>query len=254
MGDRNLWTLKTVFSSVISALVFFLAWEISAAYYFQLEIFPRPSEIICRVIAMKSLYAYHTWITAQEMFFGLLLAFLSAFSLACLMLSSELLNKTLQAIFVALQCLPMFTLAPMMILIFGWSKIAIILPTALMIFFPLTMSIYRGVSATPLALVEFFKIHQASSWKIFFSLRLPWAIPYIFSGLRVSAAIAGVGAVGGEWAGAQEGIGVLIQESRRNADFLASFGALFCLASLSLSFYLLTVLTERLIFKRYIRS
>ena len=213
--------------------------------------FPRPSEIFSRLIDQRDVFLFHMFVTFKEMAIGTVVAFLMAFALAWAMLMSQTIKIILEPIFIGIQCLPIFTIAPLLILTFGWSQTAIIIPTALMIFFPLTINLYKGISSTPQHLLDFFAINQASSWKLFFQLRLPWATPHIFSGMRIAAAIAGIGAVGGEWAGAQEGIGVLIQEYRRSIDFEGTYAALFCLLVVSLSFYSVVIAIEHLFFKKY---
>ncbi|MCH9609108.1 MAG: hypothetical protein S4CHLAM45_08710 [Chlamydiales bacterium] len=140
----------------------------------------------------------------------------------------------------------MFTLAPIMVIWFGWNLVAIVVPTALMIFFPLTLNIYQGFRCTPKALTDFFKLQSATTWQTLIKLRLPSALPHIFAGFRISAAIAGVGAIAGEWAGAQSGLGILMLESRRNSDLAITFGALTCLTGITLSLYALILLAEHL--------
>ncbi len=173
------------------------------------------------------------------------MAFLIAFPSAWLMTLCVASRMVLQPIFVLIQCVPMFALAPIMILWFDWSFAAIVFPTALMIFFPLTMNIYQGLRSTPQHLVDYFKMNGASVWQMFFKLQLPWALPYIFAGIRISAAFAGIGAVAGEWAGAQAGLGLLMIESRRATDLEMTFGALFCLTFVSMGLYVLAVLLEK---------
>ena len=168
-----------------------------------------------------------------------------AFPLAWAMDTWNSARCLLQPIFVVIQCIPMFALAPIMVLWFDLSYTAILIPTALMIFFPLTMNIYQGLRSTPQHLLDFFKVNQATKWQIFFKLKLPWALPHICSGFRIAAAIAGIGAVAGEWAGAQAGLGMLMVESRRGIDLETTFGALFCLAMTSLGLYILTFSLEK---------
>ena len=126
----------------------------------------------------------------------------------------------------------MFALAPLMVFWFGWSYKAIVIPTALMLFFPLTMSIYHGFLSIPRDLLDYFTLHQATPWQLFSKLELPWALPHIIAGLRITVAIAGMGAVAGEWAGGQAGLGLLMLESRRGVDLEMTFAALFCLTFL----------------------
>ncbi len=219
-------------------LFLFGIWEFSSRTLpHLLFILPAPSEILCTLWELRARFCLHTYCTFKEMLGGFFLALAAAFPLAWTMMRYQSSRSLLQPLFIVIQCLPMFTLAPIMVIWFGWSFTAIVIPTALMIFFPLTLNIYQGLRSTPKDLLEFFQTNQASSWQTFFKLRLPWAVPHIFAGFRISSAIAGVGAVAGEWAGAQKGLGMLMLESRRNTDLEITFGALFCLTVISTLLY-----------------
>lgn len=200
---------------------------------------------------MKERFFFHSMMTLKEIILGFLMACSVAFPLAWCMFRFKSTSLVLQPLFVLIQCIPMFTLAPLMVIWFGWGLTAIIVPTALMIFFPLTLNFYQGLRSTPQPLVEFFQLNGATQWQMFFKLRLPAALPYLFCGLRLSAAIAGVGAVAGEWAGAQCGLGILMLESRRNSDLEITFGALVCLSLITLSLYVCTLITENLCRRQY---
>jgi NitT/TauT family transport system substrate-binding protein len=199
---------------------------------------PPPSRIAQSLWVHRERFAFHTYSTFLEMLGGFILASLWAFPLAWLMMQWKTMRFVLQPLFVVVQCIPMFALAPLMVLWFDWSYLAIVVPTALMIFFPLTMNLYRGLASTPPHLLDFFRVHRATTLQTFWKLRFPWAVPYMWAGLRISSAVAGIGAVAGEWAGAQSGLGVLMIESRRSADLEMMFGALFCLTVMSLCLYL----------------
>lgn len=207
-------------------------------------VIPAPSQVVYRLIENFDRFMFHTGITIKEMLVGFLLAFLMAFPLAWVMDLFYSARVILQPLFIVIQCIPMFTLAPIMVMWFGWSLTAIVVPTALMIFFPLTINIYQGLRATPSHLIDYFNIHQATPWQIFFKLKLPWALPHIFAGFRLSAAIAGIAAVAGEWAGAQAGLGILMLESRRDTDLETTFGALICLTFVSAILYTITLSCE----------
>lgn len=231
---------------------FFCVWESLSQSYERLQfILPAPSKIALVLWEHEDRFRFHTFATFKEMLGGFAIAFFIAFPLAWLMALFGPLRAIFQPIFIAIQCVPIFALAPLMVLWFGWSYIAIIIPTALMIFFPLAMSIYQGLCATPKHLLDFFKIHQATSWQIFYKLQLPWGIPHIFSGFRIAVALAGIGAVAGEWAGAQEGLGLLMLESRRAADVEMMFGALACVTALSLALYACAILMEKKVGRRH---
>ena len=217
-------------------------WE-SVAYNHLL--FPSPSSIFFHLIENKARFWFHTLQTFKEMTFGMLLAISIALPLAWSMHKLPLLKSLFQPFFIILQCIPMFTLAPLMLFWFGWSFIAIVVPTALMMIFPLTMSFYKGIKSTPSQHLEQFILDGATEWQIFYKLRVPFALPHIFSGLKISAAISGVGAIAGEWAGAQSGLGVFLQENRRNLDFEGVFGALVCLSIFTIILFSLIVIVEK---------
>ncbi|MCP5470194.1 MAG: ABC transporter permease/substrate-binding protein [Chlamydiales bacterium] len=233
------------FFLVFSALLLF--WEMACAHSKEmLFIIPAPSKIAHTVWELRSRFCLHTSVTLKEMLIGFALALTVAFPLAWTMLHFRTTRTLFQPLFIVIQCIPMFTLAPIMVVWFGWSQAAIIIPTALMIFFPLTLNIYQGLRATPRPFLEYFALNHATPWQTFLKLRLPWALPHIFAGFRISAAIAGVGAVAGEWAGAQQGLGVLMLESRRNTDLEITFGALLCLTLMSTMLYALIILCEKI--------
>jgi NitT/TauT family transport system substrate-binding protein len=221
-------------------------WEVASRCLPELRfVLPTPSSIVRAVLERPDRFAHHTWCTVREMLGAMVLGFAAAFPLAWLMLSWRAARATVQPLMVLLQAVPMFALAPIMVLWFGWSYLAVVVPTALMILFPVTISIYQGLRSTPAALVDLFRIYGAAPWRVFWQARLPWAFPHILSGLRIAGGIAAVGAVAGEWAGAQEGLGVFMLESRRGSDLISTFGALFCLASISLVLYGMTAVAER---------
>ena len=221
---------QKIFYNILSIVLLWFLWE-SVAYFFREIplICPSPLKVFKRVFSEYDLFGSHMFSTFLEMFFGMLLAMVVSFCAAYAMFKIHFLRMVLEPYCVIMQCIPMFILAPIFIIWFGWSFIAVIIPTSMMIAFPLTMNIYKGLSSAPKHYLDFFKLHGASSSQLLFKVKLPFAKPHIFAGLRISAAIAGVGAIAGEWAGAQRGLGVLIQICRRNFDLEGVFGCIFCL-------------------------
>lgn len=241
---------KKVIFPLSAVLFLFCIWELSTFIYKeQILILPSPSGIIIRLVEGFDRFLYHSRITLFEMLGGFVLAVAVSFPLGFLMHVWNGAKLVLQPIFVFIQCIPMFALAPIMVIWFGWSYTAIVIPTALMIFFPLTISIYQGLKSSPKQYIDYFRINQATSWQIFYKLQLPWSLPHIFSGFKISAATAGIGAVAGEFAGAKAGLGILMLESRRATDLDTTFAALFCLSFISMTFYLFILMVEKMTIK-----
>ena len=241
---------KTLISLIVFALLL-AAWEAySRSNTHLLFVMPPPTKILSCFWNRLDRLAFHSLVTIKEMAGGIFLALLAAFPLAWGMYLWRTLRTILQPLFVVIQCIPMFTLAPIMVFWFDWSYTAIVIPTALMIFFPLTINIYQGLCSTPRELLDYFRVNQATGWQTFCKLQLPWSFPHLIAGFRISAAIAGIGAVAGEWAGAQSGLGLLMLESRRSTDLEMTFAALFCLTIISLSLYGLTLFFEQMSSRR----
>jgi NitT/TauT family transport system substrate-binding protein len=237
--------------TLISLALFFSIWSVLAFYFKETPmLFPAPLKVLRRMIEDYQLFVYHARMTFVEMLLGMLLAIVASFTTAYLMLKLRLVRFLLEPWFVVMQCLPMFVLAPLCVIWFGWSLVAIIVPTALMMTFPLTMNLYKGLSIASKQHVDFFKLHGASKRQLLFKIQLPFALPHLSSGLKIAAAVSGVGAVAGEWAGAQKGLGVLLQICKRNFDLEGVFGVILSLLMLSLSLYGIVVLLE----KKWIRG
>lgn len=248
-------TIGFWFLNLCACVIFFGIWEYLTSSTEGLHfILPKPSRIGTVFWENASRLRFHALATLKEMGGGFVLALLVSFPLAWMMSSIALLRSLLQPFFVVVQSIPMFALAPLMVLWFGWSYTAIIVPTALMIFFPLTIAIYQGLCATPSNLIEMFRQHSSTPFQIFYKLQLPWAMPHLFTGFRIAVAMAGIGAVAGEWAGAQEGLGLLMLESRRSADVEMMFAALACVVWLNLILYNIVVIIEKIIGRRYFRA
>ncbi|WP_213105843.1 ABC transporter substrate-binding protein [Candidatus Protochlamydia amoebophila] len=243
--------MKNILIVTCTFLFILFVWEFFS--YFNpnlIWVLPPPSQIFNQLIEKPDCFLFHTGVTLKEILGGFALAFSVAFPLAWVMDHFSIARNFLQPFFVIIQCIPMFTLAPIMIMWFGWSYIAIAIPTALMIFFPLTITLFQGLRSVPKELTDYFMINHATHWQIFCKLKLPWSLPHLFSGLRLSAAIAGIAAIAGEWAGAQNGLGVLMVESRRDMDLATNFAALFCLTLLSYLIYSIILLIEYFILKK----
>lgn len=239
---------------MVTFLILLGLWELAFNLFPHLIfIIASPSKILMRVWSDRQSLLFHTSITVKEMLQGFLLALSFSVPMAILMDGIRTFRSILQPLFVTIQCVPLFALAPIMVVLFDWSEQAIVVTTAIMIFFPLTMSLYQGLLATPKPLLDYFQLHQASLWDVYTKLKIPWAMPHFCAGLKVAAGIAGMGAVGGEWAGGQNGLGLLMLESRRGGDFEQSFAALFCLVFITLSLYGGIAMLESGIFRRLLQ-
>ena len=142
-------------------------------------------------------------------------------------------------VLVVSQAIPVFALAPLMVLWFGFGMTAKILMAMLVIFFPVTANFADGLRRTPPGWLDLARTMNASPWAVLRHIRLPAALPAFASGLRVATAIAPIGAIIGEWAGASSGLGYVMLNANARIQTDLMFAALFILAVLTIALYVL---------------
>ncbi|AOQ16978.1 ABC transporter permease/substrate-binding protein [Chlamydia trachomatis] len=238
--------MKKFISYLLIILPWIGLWEFCAQNYPSFGfICPPPSKVLTTGIHSFPVLFQHSCYTAQGILGGFFLALLLAILFSATMLLFPATQGLLHPLCVLVQCLPMFTLTPLIVLWFGWGTRAVIIPTALSIFFPLALTIHQGIKNSPEELLEQFTLYQATTWQKLFKLRIPNGLPHIFSGLKIAMSAAGFATIAGEWVATQSGLGILILESRRNYDMAMALAGLFVLTMLTLSLFYSVLLLER---------
>jgi len=211
-------------------------------------ILPPPEQVAARFIEAwaDGTIAPHARRTLVEIGLGFAAgagpALVVGYVLARLPLAEQLLSPYL----VAAQATPILALAPLLALWFGPGLTAKIVICALIVFFPIAIATMVGVRAVDDRLVELARSLRATRWQIVRTLEIPAALPAIFGGLRVGVTLAVVGAIVGEWAGADRGLGLLVNLARGSLfDIPLLFATLLTIALLGIVLYGLVVLAER---------
>ncbi len=146
----------------------------------------------------------------------------------------------------ASQTIPVIAIAPILVIWFGYNYVPRILITALVAFFPLTVSIVTGLQILEKEFTYFFRSLGASEIQIFWKLRIPAALPNIFAGLKVASTLAVIGATISEWVGASAGLGYLMSQDTAQLNTTRLFASLMVLGLCGMSFFGIVVLIERL--------
>jgi NitT/TauT family transport system permease protein len=163
-----------------------------------------------------------------------------------LLARSALAERLLSPYLVAAQATPILALAPLLALWFGTGIASKIIICALIVFFPVAISTMVGIRSVDDRLLELGHSLRANRWQVFRHLELPAATPAIFGGFRVGVTLAVIGAIVGEWAGADRGLGVLINLARGSLfDIPLMFATLVTIALFGLALYLLVLVIER---------
>ena len=163
-------------------------------------------------------YWLHTWVTVWEVLLGFFIGSGVGLLLGTIISQFRIIEATLRIYLVAIQSLPKIALAPIIVLWFGFGLTSKVVIICLLTFFPLLINSMAGFKAVDPERLELMRALGANPWQIFWKVRLPSAMPYIFAGLDMAAVFAVVGAVVGEFVGAQRGLGTLILSMNAQMD------------------------------------
>ncbi|MGF1725376.1 ABC transporter permease [Photobacterium nomapromontoriensis] len=226
---------------VISTLVIIGLWQ-AVVVIFDMPAFilPTPFEVFDRLIQRHEVLLKHTWVTAQEILLGLLLGLSMGLFFALQMLLFKPVKRWLLPLLIASQAIPVFAIAPVLMLWLGYGMASKVVMAALIIFFPVTTCCYDGLRNTPLGYLDLAKTMGATKWQMLRHIQLPASLPTLASGLRVAVVIAPIGAVAGEWVGSSEGLGYLMLQANARMMIDEMFAALFILSALSVALYSVT--------------
>ena len=200
-------------------------------------IFPSPQSVWYQLVSHSELLWQYTLITLIEIGLGLLLGFLFGLSSALLLSFSPKTSSLLLPILVISQAIPVFAIAPILVLWLGYGMPSKIVMAILIIYFPVTAACYDGLRNTPQAWLDLAKTFKPSPLRLLLKVRLPAALPAFASGFRIAVSVAPIGAVIGEWVGSSEGLGYLMIHANARMQVDLMFAALLILVAISLSLY-----------------
>ena len=224
------------FLVIVTPFLFILVWHLIAAGTTPL-ILPGPKDVFMRLFSyfVSGRVWPHLFMTTQEILAGFVLGSILGLGFGTLISESVIARKVIMPYIIVTQALPKFALAPMLVIWFGFGMAPKVIIAALIAFFPLVENTYMGLTTTPGSQLELFRALRASRITTLLKLRVPHAIPAIFSGLRVALMLSLVGAVVAEYVGANQGLGALIIVSQGTLDTELMFVAFVVLTVLGLS-------------------
>jgi len=231
-----------------SLLVGLLGWWLAARLSgLPTFILPSPGSVWTRFVKalMDGSLIVHAGATLLEITLGLIMGVSLATVLGYLVAKSRTLERALSPYLVASQAVPLVAIAPLLVIWFGPGMFSKVLICALIVFFPVLVNTVVGVRAVPPALHDLMRSLHASRREILTKLEVPAALPVFLGGLRIGATLSVIGAVVGEFVGADMGLGFLINIGRGVYDTALVFVAVFTLIALALSLYGLVILLEK---------
>ena len=252
--------IRTKPEIILAPLLLFVilsVWEWAIPFFEVPQyIMPTPSQIgvalfrgLNEGLFARGGYWLHTGVTVGEVLLGFVFGSGTGLILGTVISQFRLLEATLRVYLVAIQALPKIALAPIIVMWFGFGLTSKVVIIALLTFFPLLVTSMAGFRAVEPDRLELMRALGANRWQMFWKVRLPSAFPYIFAGLDMAAVFSIVGAVVGEFVGAQRGLGTLILSMNAQMDTAGTFSVFIILSLLGIIMHtIMRVVEKRVLF------
>ena len=231
-------------------LVIFLLvlWQVlTRAFDVPKFLLPAPTDVAALMVEEWPLIQMHSLATIGSIVSGYVAAVLFALTISALMIRFPLVERLIMPIFVGLQSVPKIAIAPLILVWVGAGIGSKILVVASIAFFPVVINTMAGFKEVDRGLADVFRSVDANERQMFFRLRLPYAMPYIFAGLRIATTLSVLGAIVAEWLAASNGLGYLVLSGSFNFNTARSFAAIIALAVIGTAFFGLMSWVERMI-------
>ena len=222
-------------------LIFVALWQgIVSIFVLPEFILPSPFAVAETLIAKKSTLLNDAKITGLEIILGMICGSLLGIVNALLLQKFIVFRKTMMPILVISQAIPVYAIAPILVIWLGYDLAPKIVMAVIIIFFPVTTTLYDGLRNTPSGYLDLASTMGATNSALLFKVRFKSALPALGSGLRVASALAPIGAIVGEWVGASNGLGYRMIYANAQLQTAEMFSALFVLVVMALCLYYFT--------------
>lgn len=242
---RAVGALMPAIALSVAVLIF---WE-AVIRLFKVPTFvlPAPTAIVESLIANWRALAFAAQATALEVLFGFVLSAIVGVLVALVIVRFERFGRALYPLIVLFQNVPKVALAPIFILWFGYDLAPKILLIVVIAFFPVAIDMLAGLQSVEPSFVSLMRSVGASKTKILMRVRIPHSLPHLMAGLKVAITFSVIGAIVGEFAGANKGLGYMIQFASTQLDTPLIFAALIVVSVLGLAFYYIVEYAERVL-------
>ncbi len=232
--------------ALILLLLVLILWQLGAMGLNAAYILPTPLQILKKLWELREiLLTVHLPATMGVTALGLLLSLVLGLCLAVLMDCSPVCRKALYPLVVASQTIPTVAIAPLFVLWFGygiWSKVLV---TVLITFFPITITVYDGLQSARVDMAELLLTYGATRMDVFRKIKIPCALPYFFSSVKMAVPMSIIGAAIGEWLGAQSGLGYFSRRMMTQLDGAGVFAPIVLLSAVAMLSVALLALIEK---------
>lgn len=246
LGKRLRNGVRAYASAVVLTLALIVAWEIIVrAAHVPEYLLPAPSQIVADLKTDWVILWPAMWVTLREVLLGFVIATVAGVGLAVVLHLYGPLRRALYPILIGSQTIPIVVLAPILVILLGYGILPKLVIVALICFFPIVVNGLDGLRAVDDDFIRMMYTLDATRWGIFRRVEFPGALPSFFSGMRIAATFASIGAVFGEWSGSNAGLGYVMLEATPNLLTARIFAAILVLTLISLALFGLVSLLER---------
>jgi ABC-type nitrate/sulfonate/bicarbonate transport system permease component len=210
------------------------------------QLLPTPVAVWNALVAQREVLWGHTLVTLYETMVGFAAALVAGVVFAALIDFSPWLRRAIYPLLVVSQTIPIITLAPLLVLWFGFGVLSKTVVITLVCFFPITVALADGLRGADPELIKLYRTFGADRWRIFRAVKLPGALPALFSGVRIAVAYSVIGAIFAEYVGAEAGLGFYLVQKAHAFATAAVLATIVVTALLSLALFGLVALIERL--------
>ncbi len=230
----------------LTVLAFLLLWEISARVFkLPSYILPTPTAIFTELAERHGQYRHAAFYTLQPMLIGFAAAVVIGVALALLVAFSRTMEKTIYPLLVFFQIVPKIAVAPLFIIWFGFGLMPKVLLVFLLSFFPVVVSAITAFRSVDPDILDLARSTGAGRWRTFVKVQIPHALPTLFTGFKVAAALSATAAVVAEFVASDRGLGYLLLEANGNLNTPMAFGSVFVLTALGFALYAAVEIAEQ---------
>jgi NitT/TauT family transport system permease protein len=224
-----------------------LWWLATIVFSIEKFLLPTPGDVISTFLDQPGYLLKETGVSFLETIAGFLLAIVVGVPIALLIVRSVILERLIYPLLLGLNAIPKIAIAPLLVIWMGFGLFPKVVMVLLVCFFPVVISTATGMKSTPVELVELMRSLNANRAQEYFKLRLRYALPQIFTGMKVAISLAVIGSVIAEFVGAQAGLGYVITTSGQSADTALAFAGITLLSIMSIVLFYGLVLLEHLL-------
>jgi NitT/TauT family transport system permease protein len=241
-APRAIWPALAAFAALL------LLWQVAASGVtgYARTMYPTPVTVFQTLVAQRDALWANTLVTLQETLIGFAWAFVAGVFIAVIVDVSPWLRRAIYPLLVASQTIPLIILAPLLALWFGFGLLSKSIVVVLVCFFPITVGLVDGLRGADPELIKLYRSFGAGWARLFWSVRLPGALPSLFSGVRIGITYSVVGAIFSEYVGANAGLGFYMTLKQHSFSTAGVLATVVVTALLSVALFALVAIIERL--------